>query len=95
MEERKYEEDIDACLEDFGGYVQRMRKKKGLTFEALAEVTNLSPSFLYRLERNYRGCTLSNKVIILLDGFGWNKEKVLAYLEKVIDNKEDLKRISQ
>lgn len=87
-------EQIDLAQKNFAGFVSVNRKSRGFTFEELAERTNLSPSFIYRLEKGYRGCTLSSKVILLLDGFEWTSTDVLRYLEEVINDRESLKRIA-
>lgn len=93
-QESEIQSNISLALEDFGGYVELNRKRRGLSFERLAEKTNLSASFIFRLENKYRDCSLSNKIIILLDGFVWSHENVLRYLDAVIKDRTSLKRIT-
>ncbi|MBS4220073.1 helix-turn-helix transcriptional regulator [Bacillus sp. FJAT-49711] len=86
-------DEIQEALNDFADFVGKRRKELGMTFEELATKTNLSPSYLFRLEKGYRGSSLKNQINILV-GFNWPVEKILQYLQLIIEDHESLKRIS-
>ncbi|WP_153461407.1 helix-turn-helix domain-containing protein [Sediminibacillus terrae] len=85
--------DIIGMIDDrFGELVELLKKERGDTLQELSDKTNLSPSYIYRLIKGYRGCELTTKLNILLNGFGKQKEAEL-YLRTVIENKETLRKI--
>ncbi|MGX9931498.1 helix-turn-helix domain-containing protein [Virgibacillus salarius] len=78
--------------ERFGELVELLKKERGFTLQELSDKTNLSPSYIYRLIRGFRGCELTTKLNILLNGFGM-QEEAEQYLKTVIENKETLRKI--
>nr|WP_026682647.1 helix-turn-helix transcriptional regulator [Priestia megaterium] len=78
--------------ERFGELVELLKKERGYTLQELSDKTNLSPSYIYRLIRGFRGCELTTKLNILLNGFGM-QEEAEQYLKTVIENKETLRKI--
>ncbi|RDW18802.1 transcriptional regulator [Oceanobacillus chungangensis] len=82
------------AFNNFGEYVRKVRKQYGMSLQDLADRTNLSPSFIYRIEVGKRQALLNSRLVILLCGFDWDTEKLMAYLEKVLMNIEEFKRIT-
>ncbi|WP_077304648.1 helix-turn-helix domain-containing protein [Terribacillus halophilus] len=78
--------------ERFGELVEVLKKERGYSLHEISDRTNLSPSYIYRLIRGKRGCELTTKLNILLNGFGM-EEEAEKYLKTIIQNKESLKRI--
>ncbi|MFC0301151.1 helix-turn-helix domain-containing protein [Virgibacillus soli] len=87
-------EEIVMALNDFGGYVRVTRKKYGMSLQDLADRTNLSPAFIYRIEVGKRKALMKNRLVILLCGFSWDTEKIMAYLEKILVNIREFKEIT-
>ncbi|MCA1025024.1 MULTISPECIES: helix-turn-helix domain-containing protein [Bacillaceae] len=83
---------LEMIDERFGELVELLKQKRGYTLQELSDKTNLSPSYIYRLMRGYRGCELTTKLNILLNGFGM-QEEAEQYLKTVIENKETLRKI--
>jgi transcriptional regulator with XRE-family HTH domain len=83
---------LEMIDERFGELVDLLKQKRGYTLQELSDKTNLSPSYIYRLMRGYRGCELTTKLNILLNGFGM-QEEAEQYLKTVIENKETLRKI--
>jgi len=54
-------QDIDLTV---GGNIQKLRKKKGITQDQLAEVSGLNRAHLYRLESGRQSMTLRTLKII-------------------------------
>lgn len=65
-----------------------------MSLQELSDKTNLSPSYLFRLEKGYRGCQLSNKLNILVNRLAWGYEDVQEYLRRVISDKDGLKKVT-
>jgi len=83
---------IEMIDGQFGKLVEQLKKKQGYSLHEIADRTNLSPSYVFRLIRGKRGCELTTKLNILLNGFGM-EEEAERYLKTIIQNKESLKRI--
>lgn len=77
----------------FGEFVEQLKEQRGYTFKDISDKTNLSPSFVFRLIKGYRGCELSTKLNILVNGFEL-EELAEDYIKQVLQNKESLKRIT-
>lgn len=88
------QEQIDLALNDFGEFVKRNRRSRGLTFEMLAERTNLSSSYIFRIENNHRKGILTSKINIMINGFDMDLETVMAYVKEVILSTEALKGVT-
>ncbi|WP_077305748.1 helix-turn-helix domain-containing protein [Terribacillus halophilus] len=84
---------VQMIDERFGELVEILKKKRGYSLHEISERTNLSPSYIFRLVKGYRGCELTTKLNILLNGFGMEQEAE-KYLKAVIRNKEALKKIT-
>jgi transcriptional regulator with XRE-family HTH domain len=92
--EKENMENVNLAITDFGGLVRKIRNQKGMSLQELSDKTNLSPSYIFRLEKGYRGCELSNRLNIMINGLSWGLEDVQEYFQKVISDKEGLKKIT-
>lgn len=83
---------IEMVDESFGELVEILKKERGFSLQEISDKTNLSPSYIFRLIKGYRGCELTTKLNILINGFG-KVELAESYLKRVVTNKESLKKI--
>ncbi|MCC3359428.1 hypothetical protein [Bacillus sp. REN16] len=83
---------IDRIENHFGEFIEQLKLERGYSLKHIADKTNLSPSFVFRLIKGYRGCEMTTKLNILVNGFGL-VELAEDYVKQVVQNKEMLKRI--
>ena len=76
----------------FGEFVEHLKEQRGYSLKDISDRTNLSPSFIFRLIKGYRGCELTTKLNILINGFGL-EELAEEYIIQVLKDKESLKKI--
>lgn len=76
----------------FGEYVEQLKEQRGYSLKDISDRTNLSPSFVFRLIKGYRGCELTTKLNILINGFGL-EEVAEDYIKQVLKDKQSLKKI--
>lgn len=88
------EEIIDMALFNFGMYVRQTRLKYGMSLQDLADRTNLSATFIYRIEIGTRRAYIDTRLVILLCGFNWDTNLVMGYLERIVNNVKYFKRIT-
>lgn len=87
-------ENIHEMVENqFGEYVKQLKEQRGYSLKDISDRTNLSPSFVFRLIKGYRGCELTTKLNILINGFGL-EEVAEDYIKQVLKDKDSLKKIS-
>lgn len=77
----------------FGEYVEQLKEQRGYSLKDISDKTNLSPSFIFRLIRGYRGSELTTRLNILINGFGM-EDLAEEYMKQVLQNKEQLKKIT-
>lgn len=87
------EEVVEMIDERFGELLEQLKVARGYSLYTISDRTNLSPSYIYRLTKGFRGCELRNKLNILINGFELEKEAE-EYLKRVIANKESLKKLN-
>jgi len=88
------DEIIEMALNDFGTYVRRTRQQYGMSLKDLAVKTNLSEAFIYRIEVGQRNALLNTRLVLLLCGFNWDTNNLMAYLERIIKDIKEFKRIT-
>lgn len=88
------EEMIEMALNDFGAYVRKSRKQYGMSLKDMADKTNLSETFIYRIEVGQRQALMNTRLVILLCGFNWDTNILMAYLERVIKDIKEFKKIT-
>lgn len=93
MEEANKDNIVEMVNNRFGELIEILKERHGYSYQEISDKTNLSPSFIFRIIKGYRGCELTTKLNILLNCFGL-EEEVKQYLERVVSNKEELKKIS-
>lgn len=86
--------DIPTDVKQFGVYLKTMRTNRNWTLEQVAERTNLSSSFIWRIEEGKRVPSLTTRLNILLNGLELSNAEAHAYLSMVISNKEGLRRFT-
>ncbi|ADU28487.1 helix-turn-helix domain-containing protein [Evansella cellulosilytica] len=91
--EKVNQEIVDMIDQNFGELLEQLKKSRGYSLYKISEKTNLSPSFIHRIIKGFRGCELSTKLNILINGFEMEKE-VEEFLKRVVANKEALKKIN-
>lgn len=84
---------LEMVENQFGEYVKQLKEQQGYSLKDISDRTNLSPSFVFRLIKGYRGCELTTKLNILINGFGL-EEVAEDYIKQVLKDKESLKKIS-
>ncbi|MBD7937611.1 helix-turn-helix domain-containing protein [Cytobacillus sp. Sa5YUA1] len=87
------DEAIEMALNDFGAYVRRSRQQYGMSLKDLADKTDLSEAFIYRIEVGQRNALLNTRLVLLLCGFNWDNYSLMAYLERIIKDIKEFKRI--
>jgi transcriptional regulator with XRE-family HTH domain len=87
------EEIIEMALSNFGMYVRQTRVQYGMSLQDLARKTNLSAAFIYRIEVGTRRAYVDTRLVILLCGFNWDTNLVMSYLERIVNNVKQFKRI--
>lgn len=66
--------------EQFGEMVNRLRKERGESLEALGNRSGVSASYLFRIEKMKREATVETKLQILNKGFGMSGEELKTVL---------------
>ncbi|CAM5734450.1 hypothetical protein SAFG77S_11624 [Streptomyces afghaniensis] len=93
MEQQGNREILDMVENHFGEYVEQLKNQRGYSLKDISDRTNLSPSFIFRLIKGYRGCELTTRLNILINGFGL-EELAEDYIKQVLKDKESLKKIT-
>lgn len=93
MEQQGNKNILDMVENHFGEYVERLKEQRGYSLKDISDKTNLSPSFVFRLIKGYRGCELTTKLNILINGFEL-EELAQDYMKQVLKDKESLKKIT-
>ncbi|MCM3443728.1 hypothetical protein [Metabacillus halosaccharovorans] len=93
MEQQGNKNILDMVENHFGEYVERLKEQRGYSLKDISDKTNLSPSFVFRLIKGYRGCELTTKLNILINGFEL-EELAQDYMNQVLKDKESLKKIT-
>lgn len=65
---------------DYGRAIRRLRRERGLTRDALAAESGVSPSYLYELERGYKRPS-TDVLASLAEALGLPPSEMLAYIE--------------
>lgn len=92
MEQQGNKNILDMVENHFGEYVEQLKEQRGYSLKDISDRTNLSPSFVFRLIKGYRGCELTTKLNILINGFGL-EEVAEDYIKQVLKDKQSLKKI--
>ncbi len=92
MEQQGDKNVLDMIENHFGEYVEQLKERRGYSLKDISDKTNLSPSFVFRLIKGYRGCELTTKLNILINGFGL-EEVAEDYIKQVLKDKQSLKKI--
>ena len=93
MEQQGNKNILDMVENHFGEYVEQLKEQRGYSLKDISDKTNLSPSFVFRLIKGYRGCELTTKLNILINGFEL-EELAQDYMNQVLKDKESLKKIT-
>lgn len=93
MEQQGNKNILDMVENHFGEYVERLKEQREYSLKDISDKTNLSPSFVFRLIKGYRGCELTTKLNILINGFEL-EELAQDYMKQVLKDKESLKKIT-
>lgn len=93
MEQQGNQDVLDMIENNFGEYVEQLKERRGYSLKDISDKTNLSPSFVFRLIKGYRGCELTTKLNILINGFGL-EEVAEDYIKQVLKDKQSLKKIT-
>ncbi|MCM3570497.1 MULTISPECIES: helix-turn-helix domain-containing protein [Bacillaceae] len=93
MEQQGNQDVLDMIENHFGEFVEQLKKQRGYSLKDISDKTNLSPSYIYRLIKNFRGGELTTKLNILINGFGM-ENLAEEYMKQVLQNKEQLKKIT-
>ena len=93
MEQQGNREILDMVENHFGEYVEQLKNQRGYSLKDISDRTNLSPSFIFRLIKGYRGCEMTTRLNILINGFGL-EELAEDYIKQVLKDKESLKKIT-
>lgn len=68
----------ESVTKAFGNRIRSLRKEKGWTQEYLAEITDLHPTYIGRVERGERNLSLSN-ISVLADSFDLSLKELFDY----------------
>lgn len=93
MEQQGNKDILEMIENNFGEFVEELKGQRGYSLKDISDKTNLSPSFIFRLIKGYRGCELTTKLNILINGFGL-EDQAEEYIKQVLQNKEQLKKIT-
>lgn len=93
MENQDNMDTFNRVNNHFGEFVEYLKEQRGYSLKDISDRTNLSPSFIFRLIKGYRGCELTTKLNILINGFGL-EELAKDYIIQVLKDKESLKKIT-
>ncbi|RTR26293.1 hypothetical protein EKG37_21725 [Robertmurraya yapensis] len=93
MEQQGNQHVLDMIENHFGELVEQLKNQRGYSLKDISDRTNLSPSFIFRLIKGYRGCEMTTRLNILINGFGL-EEVAEEYMKQVLKDKESLKKIT-
>lgn len=93
MEQQGHQEIFDMVENHFGEFIEQLKEQRGYSLKDISDKTNLSPSYVQRLIKGFRGGELTTKLNILINGFGM-EELAEEYMKQVIQNKDQLKKIT-
>jgi len=93
MGQQENENILDMVENHFGEFVEQLKNQRGYSLKDISDRTNLSPSFIFRLIKGYRGCEMTTRLNILINGFGL-EELAEDYIKQVLKDKESLKKIT-
>lgn len=68
----------ESVIKAFGMRIRTLRKERGWTQEYLAELTDLHPTYIGRVERGERNLSLSN-ISVLADSFDLSLKELFDY----------------
>ena len=80
-------ERIEIAIEDFGRLIKDYRKTHNLSLSDMAELSGLTPSFIWRIENKRRNPQLETKIRLLL--VMWSTDDIQAYLDRVISKEKE------
>jgi len=93
MEQQGNQDILDMIENHFGEFVEQLKEQRGYSLKDISDKTNLSPSYIYRIIRGFRGGELTTKLNILINGFGL-EDLAGEYFKQVLQNKDLLKKIT-
>ncbi|MGN8842992.1 helix-turn-helix domain-containing protein [Niallia sp. HCP3S3_B10] len=93
MEQQGNQDVLDMIENHFGELVEQLKEQRGYSLKDISDKTNLSPSYVYRIIRGFRGGELTTKLNILINGFGL-EDLAEEYFKQVLQNKDQLKKIT-
>lgn len=75
---------------DYAGAIERLRRRLGMTQEALADASGISPSYLSEVERGYKRPS-TDVMVKIAEALGMSPSDLLAYVERIdpVTNRPD------